>query len=171
MTEPQHESAREKAGGSGGAWMVLAVVFGLSTLLGVFFFWQYSRTMAYVKYTIDEPEGPLPYEVAAYSPEDCVDYSMDWAAECTGVKTLCDMYVDRVITLCLESQDRTAYCDQLGERTETAEFGVDLCRERGVQKNVDKEACGHAYRAIVGYCERYYDMQDGAIIALEEEGS
>jgi hypothetical protein len=136
-----------------GAWWVLGSLFAVSTLLGVVLLYNYSRVLGYVKRTIDEPVAPHPWESNPHTAEQCIDASMAWARDCRGVKSMCDMYVERYVGTCLESQDRTDYCAALGTATDDAHFGVEECRGRGTQKNVDAEACANAYRTVASFCE------------------
>jgi len=142
-----------------GAGIVLGAIFALSTLLAFYMFSQYSRTLSYVRQTIGEPDldvaptAPLPWAEAELTPEECVDATLLWAERCTGIKTMCDMYVERYIGLCLEAGNRDDFCASIRTFTGTSEFGVPECRARGVQRNVNKEACAMAYKTIDGYCE------------------
>lgn len=135
------------------AWIVLAVTFLCSTLLGVFFFAQYSAVLTYVRTTLEEPERPHAWETRIFTPEECIDAAIAWTGECRGIKTMCDMYVDQVMVLCMESQPRVAYCEALGDRTMTTAFGAEECFARGTRRNVDAEACSAAYRFIDGFCD------------------
>lgn len=138
----------------GGAWkVVLGVTFALSTLLGVLFFAQYSQTLSYVRTTLEDPASPPRWETEVLSPTECVDETMNWTAGCSGIKAMCDMYVDRIIALCLASAPREDYCARVIDETHSTRFGHEDCRLRGVQRNVNSEACAGAYRAIGSYCE------------------
>jgi hypothetical protein len=142
-----------------GAGVVLGVIFTLSTLLALYMFSQYSRTMAYVRVTLGDPDRGVmptetqPWDLAALSPEECVDATLTWTQNCRGIKTMCDMYVERVMGLCMDTQNREAFCMAIVDDTGTTEFGVAECRARGVQRNVNKEACANSYRTIDAYCE------------------
>lgn len=139
---------------SGISWkLILGITFLLSTLLGVVFYVQYSSTLLFVDQTLENPEAPLPWEVGEVTPTECVDFAMDWTSECTGIKSMCDMYVDRVISLCMRAQSRLTYCELVVDETSTTKFGHEDCRLRGVQRNINSEACSGAYRAISSYCE------------------
>lgn len=155
MSDPAYSEAPvQYQPDAGGSWkLVLGVTFMLSTLLGVVFYVQYSSTLRYVRDTLEVPVEPLPWDVAELTPTECVDFAMDWTATCTGIKSMCDMYVDRVISLCMRSTDRQLYCSLVIDETSNTRFGHEDCRLRGVQRNVDSEACGGAYRAIGSYCE------------------
>lgn len=139
--------------GWGGAEYVLGLTLLFSIALAVALWYRYSMVMGYIKRTLEEPEQSFPWEAAVYSPEDCVDWALAWAAECSGIKSMCDMYVDRAMLECLQASDRLFYCERLGQRTETTEFGVPECRTRGVQRDINKEACAMAYRTIDSYCK------------------
>ena len=150
---PTPDSVPASPSGWGGAQYVLGGVLFVSFLLAVMLWYRYSQVMGYIKRTLEEPDQVFVWDEEAYSPEDCVDWAMGWASECTGIKSMCDMYVDRVMLACLESRDRLGYCEILGSRTETTEFGVPECRARGVQRDLNKEACSMAYRSIDSYCK------------------
>jgi hypothetical protein len=142
-----------------GAGIVLGTIFGVSTLLATYMFWQYSKTLAYVRNTIGDPDRglepviPQAWHARPLSPEECVDATLHWTRECVGIKTMCDMYVERVIGLCMDTQDRNEFCHAIVDDSFTTEFGVPECRARGVRRNVNKEACANSYRTIDAYCE------------------
>jgi hypothetical protein len=152
MTEPAPSGLR-------GAGIVLGLIFGVSTLLALYMFSRYSQTLSYVRSTIGDidngvmPQVEFPWASAELTPEECVDATLEWARQCTGIKSMCDMYVDRYMALCLESGDRNSFCHAIEGFTGTTEFGVPECRARGVLRNVDKEACAMAYRTVDGFCE------------------
>ncbi len=152
MTEPAPSGLR-------GAGIVLGLIFGVSTLLALYLFARYSQTLSYVRATIGDvdngvaPEVEFPWAAVDLTPEECVDATLQWARDCTGIKSMCDMYVDRYMGLCLESAERTAFCHAIEGFTGTTEFGVPECRARGVLRNVDKEACAMAYRTVDGFCQ------------------
>lgn len=150
---PQNDS------GWRGAGVVLGAVFGVSLLLASYMFLQYSKTLAFVRDTIGEPDQgllpvvPQPWHERPLSPEECVDATLAWTRECPGIKTMCDMYVERVVGLCMDTQDRNTFCHDIVDNSYTTEFGVPECRARGVRRNVNKEACANSYRTIDAYCE------------------
>lgn len=138
--------------GWGGAGIVIGVTLAVSFALAVVLAYRYSAAMVYIKHTLEERSEPWPWELTPYAPEQCVDASMQWAAECHGVKSLCDIYVERVVLACMMSSDRHTYCQVVGDAPETTEFGAAECRDRGVQRNVDREACANIYRTVGEYC-------------------
>lgn len=140
----------ETRGSSAGLWVVGAAIV-LSIAMGTGFYFQYSRTLLYVKATLESEDAVQAWETRALSPHECVDEAMAWASECRGVKSMCDMYVDRVIALCMGARDRRAYCDSIAEES-PAKFGAEDCRLRGVQRHRDAEACAKSYGAIVSWC-------------------
>lgn len=138
--------------GWGGAGVVIGVTLAVSFALALVLAFRYSAAMVYIKQTIEERPEPWPWEVEPHTPEQCVDAAMDWAAECHGVKSLCDIYVERVVLACIMSADRRTYCEVVGDDAETTEFGAAECRDRGVRRNIDREACANTYRTIAEYC-------------------
>lgn len=151
----------------------------LSVVLGVYLFVQYSRVMSYVRSTIGycavgadgtencvEPTRTPVWVSQALSPEECIDTALAWARECRGIKSMCDMYVEPVIRDCMASQDRAVYCDAIEPFAVTTYFGAAECRARGVRREVDKEACSNAYRAVASWCDRdRYDRGNGPAAA------
>jgi len=159
-TLPEHSpdaerrnEASQPQGYRGGLAMVLGIL-ALSTAMAFVLLAKYSATLGYVKRTLDEPAEPNGWELRAYAPEECIDAAMTWTAECRGIKSMCDMYVERVVDECMGSRDRLAYCEHLGDTTGTTEFGVPECRARGVQRHINQEACANAYRSIDNFCKR-----------------
>lgn len=144
-----------------GAWAVLGVTFLCSTALGVYLFAQYSSVLSYVNDTL-EADVEHAWDERPFAPEECIDAALAWTAECSGIKSMCDMYVDQVMVLCMESQPRRAYCEALGDRTMTTEFGARECFARGTQRNVDAEACAAAYRFIDGFCTTILEDGEGS---------
>ena len=143
--------AESRRSGRVGLWVVLAVL-GVATLLAAGLALNYSRFLSYVKHTIEDPENPPIWQQQAMSPEDCVDSALRWAANCRGVKALCDEYVTRVTTECLETRDHVAYCAAVSDEIDGPSFGVAECRARGVRRNIDHEACANAYKAVDSWC-------------------
>lgn len=140
--------------GNRSTWIVLAAITIGAIGLGFFLLYRYSEVLGYVKRTLEEPAAPHGWTLTPYSPEECVDAAMAWASDCVGIKTMCDMYVERVVEECLGSQDRLQYCLTLGDTTGSTEFGVPECRARGVLRDVDKESCSISYRSIDQFCKR-----------------
>lgn len=144
--------------GSRSAWVVIGLTFALSTVLGVLFFARYSQTMLYVKRTLTEPaEAPI-WEAEPMAPGDCVEQALSWAGGCNGIKSMCDMYVSEVIARCMASRDREEYCRSIADESMVARFGSAECRMRGVQRNVDAEACANSYKAVQSYCESLLEI-------------
>lgn len=169
MTDPT--PVQYEQDGASAIRLILGATFAFSTLLGVLFYFQYSSVLSYVNETLDEPETQE-WDERWFSPDECVGASMDWVAGCGGVKTMCDMYVDQLIAMCLGSQDRTEYCGAID--ASTTRFGHQECSVRGVRRNVDAESCSRSYRAIDSFCDSIGvpAVPDGAAVRGEStEGS
>ena len=143
--------------GWGGAGIVLAVIMTISVSLGFVLLRNYTMFTRYVRDTLEDPVDPRPWEVEYLTVEQCVDVTLEWAEGCRGVKAMCDEYVPRVMIECMHSQDREAYCENVGDLLAITAFGHEECQARGVQRNVDAEACSAAYRGIDDYCARFSD--------------
>jgi hypothetical protein len=150
---PASTTVQYEKDGAGMIVAILATTFVLSAVMGALFYWQYSKVLLYVHTTLEEPEEPLAWEVRAHSPDECVGAALDWVAECEGIKSMCDMYVDRLIAMCMGSDERTGYCAVIDGST--TRFGHQECSVRGVRRNVDAESCSGAYRAIDAFCDSF----------------
>jgi hypothetical protein len=146
--------------GAGMIGAILLTTFTLSVLMGALFYRQYSKVLSYVRITLDEPDGALVWDERPHSPDECIGAALDWVAGCDGIKSMCDMYVDRLIAMCMGSRVRTDYCDAID--ASTTQFGHQECSVRSVRRNVDAEACSRAYRAIDSFCDslEYPDPPD-----------
>ncbi|TVR03352.1 MAG: hypothetical protein EA398_05070 [Deltaproteobacteria bacterium] len=140
--------------GWGGAGYIVAMVLILSVVLGIWFGRQYVTFLGHVRDTLHEPDTPHSWQLGPVAPEQCVDEALAWAARCTGIKTLCDMYVSHFVELCLDAHDRRSYCRELQGRHVTTDFGVLECQARGVRRHLDDQACNNAYRQIDTHCTR-----------------
>lgn len=151
---PEEEKKRTR-----GLRIVVIILLLLAVTLGTLLFRNYSRFLGYVNDTLDEREEPFPWDGLDHTPiEVCVDASMSWAANCVGIKSLCDEYVTRYMNVCLGSESRRDYCSEFTfEDTASTKFGAEECAARGVRRNVDKEACAKTYRAIDSWCQ--YERQ------------
>lgn len=151
-------------------FVVIGVVTVLSIILGGLLFWNYSRFRSYAHHTLTGPDANPPWKQGEpFTPEACVDAALDWAADCGGIKALCDEYATRVTQECLAQGDRLAYCTALGNRTATTEFGLQECYARGTRRHQDSESCSIAYRAIDAWCA-YVRDQDAVNRGLEPIG-
>lgn len=134
------------------AWWVLGLSFGLSVILGVVLWTQYRTFLLHVHETLRSPDIVHPWDETPHSPEDCVDATMAWAAECHGIKSLCDMYASYVMELCLNAGEHEAYCEEVQSQAVLRTFGAEECRLRGTRRNIDSESCAAAYTTIDDYC-------------------
>lgn len=146
----------ERPGWAGAGWVIVPVLI-LSALLAWNLGVRYTTFLNFAKDTLENPDAPPIWAQQALTPEGCVDAALDWARECHGIKSLCDVYVSHVTELCLASQDRSAYCRGLAGRSGLTEFGYEECQQRGVQRHIDNEACANAFRQIDTHCNRILD--------------
>lgn len=160
--DSESKAARER---TRSAWKIIILVLVVSLLLGGGLFYNYSRFLSYVHDTLNAEDRESPWLEESLTPEECVDASMTWAAECVGIKALCDEYVTRVTQECMENGTNREYCIALGDRTASTELGAEECVARGTERHIDAESCANAYRAIDAYCTFVRDQ-----IALEEGG-
>ena len=86
--------------------------------------------------------------------DECVTEVLDWHPECEALTGLCDASVVRVMSACLQGQDRTEECQALGQRLDNTALGVAECRARGIErrKGADRE-CAKSYSAVGQLCK------------------
>lgn len=167
MSSSASTTADDKGSNLRAAAVVIGIAVILSALLGGMLFWNYSKFLSFARHSLIAPETPPPWVLdGPLSPEACVDATLDWAAECVGIKSLCDQYTTRVTQECMEQGDHRGYCQALGARTATTEFGLQECFARGTKRHYDSEACANAYRAIDSYCAY---IRDAAAVERGEE--
>lgn len=131
---------------------VLMVVFGGMTSR------NYELFDTYQKATLDDPTNPPRWRVEALDVAGCVDEVLAWIEACPGVSSWCEGALPSVMDECLTSQDRSAYCEEVGDAVLSTRFGYDQCAERYDQiearyaRRSAKKHCSVIYRAIAGHC-------------------
>jgi hypothetical protein len=132
--------------------MLLMVVFGRATSKG------YDEFTAYHEATLEDPDNPPRWETEALDVSGCVDESLAWVEACPGVSSWCETTLSDVMGQCLDSQDRTAYCEAVGDAVGSTRFGFEECSARYDQiegrftRRYAKKHCALIYRVIAGYC-------------------
>lgn len=147
MTSPPPDSTPSSKKRSRGLWIVLFVVFGVSTVLGVMAFARYRSSEKYIKSALAEMERrgkKLPVE-------GCVDEILAWRKRCEAMAGLCQAAVSRLMGVCFRATDRSAYCRGLAVSTTDTRFGFKECKARGVKRHA-KKACAGMYRVIDSHC-------------------
>lgn len=160
----------------------LKLVFGLlasiSVVLGVFAYWRYAQSEAYVA------EGMRMMEArgAELTPDECIAETVEWANACDQNDTnaaVCLQGVKLVMFHCLHAKDRTEPCEAyldpesaMHEPTEdmrararnpdrageSGNWVYARCDERGMTCTNRREcACAEAYRAIDSFCRTGQD--------------
>lgn len=133
--------------------MVLAIPFGYSVVA------EYRAYAAYVKETVLERSAPPPWADTVFSPGECVNEGLDWIEGCPGMEDFCRGMLPRVVRECLESQDRSAWCEDNGGDVKRTSFGYQICEARREAKGdlertrIRKQRCALALRALAGHCD------------------
>lgn len=128
-------------------YLVVAVILGLSVLLGVMVFWRYvgsQRQLADAYYEIEARGAEL-------TTEGCVDEVLHWREDCGAMKGLCDMTVNSMMDACLSAGDRSAYCAEHVQDMGTTHFGYEECEARDLDRE-GRNVCSSAYRVIDHHC-------------------
>ncbi len=131
---------------------VLMVVFGQTTAK------SYDQFEAYRAQTLDNPEQPPRWETEALSVDACVDEVLAWIEACPGVSSWCESSLPDVTNACLTSQDRAAYCEEVGDAVLSTRFGFEECSARYDQieghytRRYAKKHCAAIMRVIAGHC-------------------
>lgn len=143
-TPPTGSPQRRHAG-----FLVVAGILLISTIMGVLSFRSY---LASEKYLIEAREN-MAQEGSRLTSDQCVDAVLQWAPQCSAMKSLCDASVPRMMHSCLAARDRRADCMNLGASSRDTHFEYRQCQARGVDKKMRK-TCGNTYQALVAHCER-----------------
>jgi len=131
----------------------LMVVFGTSTAR------SYERFEAYRRATLRDPDQPPRWVSEELDVDGCVDAVLDWIELCPGVSSWCQGSLPDVTNMCLESRDRSAYCESVGDAIGSTRFGYDECADRydaiegRYARRAAKKHCSFIYRVIAGYCQ------------------
>ncbi|PRQ08336.1 hypothetical protein [Enhygromyxa salina] len=131
---------------------VLMAVFGRATSKG------YDQFTAYQKATLEDPNNPPQWHVEGLDVDGCVDASLAWIEACPGVSSWCESSLPDVMNQCLDTRDRTAYCDSVGDAVRSTRFGFEECSARYDQiegryaRRYAKKHCSLIFRVIAGYC-------------------
>lgn len=131
---------------------VLMVVFGQATAN------SYDEFEAYKRATLEDPANRPAWETEALTVEQCVDEALEWVESCPGVSSWCESTLPDVTNICLESQDRSDYCEQVGDAVLSTRFGFEECSARYDQiegrytRRYAKKHCSLIFRVIAGYC-------------------
>lgn len=160
----------------------LKLVFGLcaavSILLGVFVYWRYAQSEAYVA----EGMKAMQERGAALSVDECIAETVTWHDACDQNDTnaaVCLQGVKLVMFHCLHARDRTETCElyldpesavhqptaAMQERARNPEkasaqgnWVYGRCEERGYSCINKREcACAEAYRAVDSFCRTGQD--------------
>jgi hypothetical protein len=131
---------------------VLMAVFGRTTAK------SYDQFDAYRKATLEDPEQPPRWQTEALTVEQCVDEVLAWVEACPGVSSWCESSLPDVTNQCLDSQDRSEYCEQVGDAVLSTRFGFQECSARYDQiegrytRRYAKKHCSLIFRVIAGHC-------------------
>ncbi|MFV8753060.1 hypothetical protein ACNOYE_21135 [Nannocystaceae bacterium ST9] len=160
----------------------LKVVFGvlasLSVLLGVFSYWRYAQSEAYVAKGIETMQA----RGGELEVDECVGEVVAWHDACDQNDTnaaVCLQGVKVLMFHCLHAQDRTQTCELyldpesgvheategMRERArnpekagESGNWVYARCEERAMTCTIKREcACAEAYRAIDSFCRTGQD--------------
>lgn len=156
MTEPQPPRTRGLIIGIVAAMVLLSVVFGWRTLQ------QRNEYDAYKRQTVDE--AALPWTQGPVDVDACVSWTTRWGMECAGMEAWCLGEAPRLTMACMDSADRTAFCEEAGDDVKSTHFGYAECEDlrEDVEgrhlKRAHKKYCAAVYRAVAEHC-RQREMQ------------
>lgn len=136
----------------GVALLILMLAFGRTTAA------SYEEFDAYQSATLQDPDKPPRWQTEVLGVDECVDEVLDWIEACPGVSSWCESSLPDVMNQCLDTQDRTAYCESVGDAIKSTRFGFDECSARYDQiegryaRRYAKKHCSILYRVIAGRC-------------------
>lgn len=131
------------------AWLVVAILFGLSVAIGVVAYWRFIVSDRYLRDDLRR----LADQGKQLTVEGCVDATLAWGRSCKAMKSLCDATTPEMMGKCLAARNRESYCRRLGTTGHDTRFGFKECKARGVDRK-SKKTCAIAYRAIADHCDR-----------------
>ena len=132
--------------------MVLMIVFGRQTAKG------YDEFEAYRAATLHDAANPPRWQTEDLDIDGCVDAVLDWIEACPGVSSWCEGSLPDVTNQCLDTQDRSAYCESVGDAVKSTRFGFEECSARydkiegRYARRYAKKHCSLIYRTIAGRC-------------------
>ncbi|MFV8751805.1 hypothetical protein ACNOYE_14765 [Nannocystaceae bacterium ST9] len=142
------------------ALLVIGLVLGvLMVAFGTMTSRNYDKFAAYQKATLEDPEHPPRWRSEVVDVEGCVDEVLAWVEACPGVSSWCESALPSVMDECLKTQDRQAYCEEVGDAVLSTRFGYAECAERydaidgKYARRAAKKHCSVIYRAIAGHCK------------------
>lgn len=132
-------------------WKVLVPLFVFSGLLGVFVYWRYAASEAYVKEGIQQLER----DGASLTADECVDRSLEWFQGCEAHGTnaaVCEQGLKLVTFHCMKAAPRDEACTAY-RGSPHGKWVYDVCAERG-QRCINKRecACATVYRTFESFC-------------------
>ncbi len=132
--------------------LVLMIMFGRTTAA------SYEEFDAYQTATLLDQQHPPRWKTEALSVDECVDEVLDWVEACPGISSWCESSLPDVMNQCLDTQDRAAYCEEVGDAVKSTRFGFEECSARYDQiegryaRRYAKKHCSILYRVIAGRC-------------------
>jgi hypothetical protein len=132
--------------------LVLGGAACVSVILGVFAYWRYAGSEAYVAQGMERMDA-LGRSASAL---ECVDGALDWAEHCEENGTnhaVCLHAIKVQMAHCLVGQDRAESCLEYTTKPEGGRWVQETCEARG-QRCVNKRECGcaEAFRALQSFC-------------------
>lgn len=132
--------------------LILMIGFGRTTAA------SYEQFDAYQTATLQDAENPPRWKTEALDVDACVDEVLDWVEACPGISSWCESSLPDIMNQCLDTQDRTAYCESVGDAVKSTRFGFHECSARYDQieghyaRRYAKKHCAILYRVIAGRC-------------------
>jgi hypothetical protein len=161
-TQPHPPETSSRYGG----YVVVGAIFLASAVLAVWF----TLLLARSEETLWDSQLRMQQSAPNLDVDGCVDWVMEWRAECSALQSLCDVTIDPLIETCMLSADRSDYCAGVAEWTGTTGFEFGECDRRGVQavkpakgfvdralfgggrQTPERKVCRASYRAIADHC-------------------
>lgn len=136
--------------------VIAAIVALMCVAFGYAIVQQQGSFRAYRTATLETVTPP--WRTERLEPEACVRFAIDWGMACPGLGTWCESEAPRLVTECMASHDRSAYCQSLGETVGSTEFGYADCTRLRAEvtgkhtQRSHKKFCAAGYRAIAQHC-------------------
>lgn len=158
--------------------LVFGMLASISVLMGVFVYWRYAQSEAYVAQGMQSMDA----RGAELTVDECISETVAWHDACDQNNTnaaVCLQGLKLVMFHCLHAKDRSESCEvyldpesavhqpteDMVERArnpdragESGNWVYGRCEERGMSCTIKREcACAEAYRTIDSFCRTGQD--------------
>ncbi len=143
-------------------YRVVAGIFVLALVLGVFLFRNMKRSIR----TIEQTQKDMAIAGKTLTWSGCMDRVMKWNKMCGAMQVLCRASISRITASCLEARSRTKACKAMDLGKSRAHFTFKHCKARGEHRRRHwKRECGTAFGTLHKYCQFWKNKKKRGAVA------